>query len=427
MSALGYGTANFEAMEPEVSLGRVAKAAWDNASLGATTASAITSGIERGGLANIGEKQSPEKINKMFPGLNADRDITVSEAEYIMNRRQQMQYNQEIISKASDSFFKGTIVPFVSGAARSMLDPVDLGVGFITGGIGNGLAKGGSLARKIAIDAAEAATAATIAEAPVAMEMNETFEQYTAKNFVQNVALASVMQVGILHGGSAAFKGTAKSLEYAGGKTADGMLRVAESMENAGLKSDGFLNSTVDLIKRKFDNVEPLNMAVKNHLPENLIGDDFGMTMRNVIKAFEDGVVDEKQLTNFRAEAIENGVDPRMIDKVVDDGPLKFNEKEQFELSKTTQEESAKVDYDPKIVKIEKDLDNFSPEKILDEEIQATTTRLEAADLEAENVKFELDEGGEVQFNASTIKQDMEVGMKEQEFFKEFVNCRRGA
>ena len=66
MSALGYGSANFETMEPEVSLGRVAKAAWDNASLGATTTSAITSGIERGGLANIGEKQSQKKSIKCF-------------------------------------------------------------------------------------------------------------------------------------------------------------------------------------------------------------------------------------------------------------------------------------------------------------------------------------------------------------------------
>lgn len=425
MSALGEGTANFEPMEPEVGLGRVMKAAWDNASLGATTTSAITAGIERGGLSEIGVKQEPKKINAMFPGLNADRAITVSEAEYIMDRRKQKQENQDVIDLASDSFLKGTVAPFVSGAARSMIDPVDLSVGFITGGIGTGLAKGASVARKVAIDAAEAALAASIAEAPVAMEMNESFEEYTAKDFLQNVAMASVLQVGILHGGSSAFKGTAKALEFAGDKTADGMLRVAEVMESQGLKSDSFLNTTINKIKMKFDKITPLNNAIERNLPGVEIGDDFSTSMKNVIKSFEDGVIDEKQLKDFRAEAIANGVDPKMMEKAVDkNAPLKFDEKEAHEVQQVIKDRTNQVDYDPDIQKVDQDMDTFDPDTFAAEEFKNTQTKLETLDLEDETLRFESED---VSFTAKDLKESIDKNINEQEFFKEFAACKRGA
>jgi len=407
-------TQDFGEMQPEVSGWSVAQAAWDNAGLTSTFTGAVTQSMQREELASRGKPISPEVANGIFPGLNADRDITLSEAEFIMERRNKVKENQDIIDRASDSFLKGTALPFVAGAARAMVDPIDMGINLITGGIGTGLKVGAGLGRKIAIDAAEAAVGATIAEAAVAKEMTESFEEYTSKHFLQNVIGASVLQIGITHGAPAAWKGSAKALDFAGAKTSDNLIKLADTLESKGVSSFKGVSHLIEKIKGGVNKVDEVNMAAKNVLGDKVeLGDDLPSTMKNVVEAHENGKITDQELSDFRESAIAGGVDERILKQAVDnETPFEFSDQEIAEFKEIINDEKSQSGYNKEAHDMDKEMDGFDPERLKDQHIEA---------------RKEVPEGEKV---APEIAKEVEIetrSIKEQEFFREFAACRRGA
>jgi len=414
---------------PEESTSAVASAAWENMGLTGTLSGAVIDGWKREGLSKMGKAVTPAEANKMFPGLNADRDITLSEADFIMSKREKVAENQQIIDSAADSFLKGTVVPFVAGAAKAMTDPVDMGINFITGGLGAGLAAGKGLAAKIAIDALEAGVGAAIAEAPVAMEMTDTFEEYTSKHFLTNVIGAATLQVGLMHGVPGAWKGTAKSVEFMGAKTSDGLLKFADVLEKKGINSTPAIRAAVDKITELTGKADEVHLSIKETLGGKVeIGDDMIDSLRNVIKAHDDGKITDAELISFRDHAQELGVDERVIAQAMDpEKSLEFNDAETAQIKEINNSPEAKQNYNPEAKKLNESLDDFDPDNFTDNHLDNEFDDVfggEEFDFEGNPIAKEVTpETKEV----TQVVKERNKGIQEKEFLRELAACRRGA
>lgn len=405
---------------PEESVSSIAAAAWENMSLTGTFVGSITDGWEREGLAQQGKAVSPKEANTMFPGLNADRDITIPEAEFIMGKREQVQANQQIIDSASDSFLKGTVLPFVAGSARAMLDPIDMGINIITGGIGTGLKAGASKVRQIAIDAMEGAVGATIAETAVAKEMTDTFEEYTAKNFLTNVIGASVLQVGIMHGIPAGAKGTVKTLDFMGAKTSDGLVKFADALEAHGVNSTNSIRHLVNKLEELTNKHTEVDMSIQNTLGGKVeVGEDMTSSLKNVIDAHAEGKINDAELIAFRDQALDMGVDERVLAQAMDNEKgFEFNDAEIAEVKKINDDPKNKQGFNPEAAAETKALDDFDPDNIQSQFIKVAEA--------AEDTGASVDVDGKT-VSTLDVKSKTAQDVQEREFFREFAACKRGA
>jgi len=185
---------------PPTSTARIAQASWDLGVEDRET-SVIAKMMARDDLSKVGEKVSPEKLNAQFQGLNADRDMTLHEAQFVFDGKEERRKKEAIISSAS-GFWQGTVLPFVSGAASSMADPIGFAVGAFTGAALGKAAGRASLSagRKFALDAVDNTIGNSIAEGLVWKDREETFEEYTTKDFLQNAIGGAVIMTGATKG-----------------------------------------------------------------------------------------------------------------------------------------------------------------------------------------------------------------------------------
>jgi len=404
---------------PEESAADIAAAAWNNFKSTQSIVGSVVDGWKREGLDEGSvNKLSPLEINKQYPGLNADRDTSIHEARFIMEKRAEVQRNQQIIDSASDSFLKGTVLPFVAGAGAMVTDPIDMGINFVTGGLGSSLKVGAGLGRKIAIDALEAGVGAAIAEAPIAMEMEETFEDYTAKQFLTNVIGASLLQVGLMHGVGKAWEGTARSVEFMGAKTSDGLIKVAEVMEKQGMNSSSILNHSINKMKELTGKADEVHLAVKETLGDKVpLGKDMIESMDNVVQAHEMGKITDAEFANFTNHAMELGVDERVLQKAVDpDATFKQTEAEIAEFKEVMNKSSQK--FDPKIQKMSEELEEFNPLEYTKKHLAEHETKIDA------ETKAKPESADP---NVSEVITEKQKVVQEKEFLRELAACRRGA
>lgn len=376
--------------------------------------------------AQFGKKLSPEMANERFPGLNADREITEGEAQYLYDWKKEKQEKQKIIDSASDSFLKGTVLPFVAGAAESLKDPAEVAIGFLTGGIGNGLAKGASIGKKVGIDMVEAAASQSIAEAPIMYETNESFEKYTVEQFAQNALLASVMQVGIVHGGSAAYKGTAKAMSYAGEKTTENLMRLQRNLEANGINSTKIVDNAMNKIKDSFEDVSVIKSRIAEHFPDTDLEGvaNFEDAMNIVKKKFDNDEISVDEMDAFAKDAFESGVDPEMMKRSVEDSQYEFPDDFVEETKTLAKDESQQVGYDNKYYKEIEEMEKAPVESIDDDIIKSYQETVQNLPEDMKEMAIDMGDGKSVKLGE--LDADVKARQSEQVFMKEFAVCLRG-
>lgn len=408
----------------DVGAGRIWKAAQE---VGMTMTESFFQTEARKTAAKIGKKLSPEEANTRFPGLEADREISEGEAQYLHDWKKERAENQRIIDSASDSFLKGTALPFVAGAAESLKDPAEVAIGLLTGGIGNGLAKGATLGRKIAIDAAEASVSQMIAEVPIALEQRESFEEYTAEQFLQNAVLAAAMQVGVTHGASAAFKGTAKALKFAGNKTTENLMKLQKHMEAQGISSTKALNDTITVLKNNFSEIDNLKGTISKNFPDMDMSkvDNFEDAINPVIARYKKGEITDEQLSQFTEQAIQEGADPQLMKSAVDDSAYEFSDEVVDQVKRDANSPESKFWHEDRYDNELNELEGFNPDSVDEQVIQAYNESIQNIPEEALEEIVELPDGKQ-----GKVKDLIEMSnnkKQEQQFFSEFASCLRGA
>lgn len=83
---------------------------------------------------NGGNKIAPMELNKLYPNMPAPftEHMTKTQAQFIFDQHQEKQELQEAINKGPDGLFYGGVNMAASIAAH-MLDPVEVGAGYLTG------------------------------------------------------------------------------------------------------------------------------------------------------------------------------------------------------------------------------------------------------------------------------------------------------
>lgn len=393
-------------------LGEVASAAFD---LGANDR--ITNVLIRSNkiddLNNSGNRLSPKELNAQFPDLGADRPLTISAARFIDSFNKEKKAKEEIIGKASNSFFKGTVVPFVAGSVSSTIDPIDAAVGFGVGaGFGFAAKFGTTATRKFGLEIAENAVANTIAEGFVAKEAGERFEEYTADQFVTNVLGGSIISASAFRGFGAVAKEAHsgfKTIQKLGPKMSDAVYRMSNVLESQDISSmrvmEDFFTPILDKFKKRSDIDSEVDQTFNGKVET---GEDLIDTYKNVGDAYREGKIDDSELNKFLDKSEELGVDPRIVQTIDDKKSFEFNEEEIDQFNQIA--DSHRRDQNDEILNQEKQADTYDGIKA-QEDLKVSADELIASN--PDNPVFK-----EVKQNLSTIQ-------KTEDLLREFHNCRR--
>lgn len=409
--------------EGEASVGSIWEASQD---ITMTLTESFMQSEARDTASKIGKKLTPEEANKRFPGLQADREISEGEAQYLYDWKKEKAEKQKIINSASDSFLKGTALPFVAGAADSLTDPAEVAIGLATGGIGTGLKVGASLGKKIAIDFFEAGLSQTIAEAPIMMETNQSFEEYTSKQFAQNALMASVLQIGVQYGGSAAFKNTAKALKYAGEKTSENLYKLQRSLEKEGVNSTGVMNQLMEEIDAEYSNTGKIRESVNRNFPEIDLekAENFEDVMKIVDERYKAGDITDEAMDAFARDAFENGVNPQMMKRFVEDSPYEFSD----DLVELTKREAN----DPKNTigyedRFNQEIDELEGQTIesLDQDIMKSFEE-SFENLSEEVLEDTIDVGNNKTMKIAEYREQIRQSKESQQYLNEYAACVMG-
>lgn len=382
--------------------------------------------MARDEAAKIGKKLTREEAESRFPGLGADREISEGEAQYLYDWKKEREEKQRLIDTASDSFLKGTVLPLVAGAAKSFTDPSELILGLLTGGIGNGLKVGASLGKKISIDFLEAGLSQTIAEAPIMAETNESFEEYTAKQFAQNALLASVMQIGIQYGGSAAFRGVGKALRFAGEKTSQNLLELQMRLESQGVNSTGIMNTLIKDIQGMYEDVNIAKDVVSRNFPELQIekAENIEDLLNPVLDMYRKGDIDDAALESFTRDAMESGVNPQAMKRMIEDSPIEFSDDIVEQVKREANDYKNTHGFEDRF---DQEIDQLTEDTIESFEGDISTTYREAIEnLPEEAMEDIVDIGDGSTMKMREFKEVIDKQKNSQEFLKDYASCIRG-
>jgi hypothetical protein len=377
--------------------------------------------------SKIGKKLTAEEANKRFPGLGADREVSEGEAQYLYDWKKERADRQSIIDSASGSFLKGTAWPFIASMGDSLTDPAEVAIGLLTGGIGNGLAKGAGLGKKLLIDSAEGMLSQAIAETPIMYETNESFETYTSKQFAKNALLGGIIQGGINFGASVAYRGSAKALTFAGEKTTENLIKLQKSLESKGINSAPVLDKIIKKIDDTYVNSTPiLKESINTKFPELLEEgmDTPDLMLKKVFKEFEDGNISEEMMEDFVQDAFDRGVDPEVMALAVDDSAMQFSDEFIEEIKETAMDEKNRTGFTDKY---DKELDEIEvrPAEQIDKDIaenyRATIENLPEEDLELD---IEMDDGRVIKLK--DLDSEVKAKQDEQMALTEYAACLRG-
>ena len=417
---------------PEVSAGRVAEAAWD-LGVGDRETSVISKMMARDDLSKAGEKLSPEKINEQYPGLNADREMTLQEAQFVFDDKKEREEKEKILSAASGSFLKGTVLPFVAGAGSAMADPLGFAVGAFTGwGLGKAVtsiatkqaikagAKAGTKitiegARKFALDVTDNAIGNSISEALIMKDKEQSFEEYTAADFLKNAIAGSVIMTGAIHGGAKAVRTVAKF----GDKHLDSVQRMTDTLVENG-KNPEIMNEAFDIMDNVVSHTPESKGIIESNFGDRVeLGEDMADAMSNIKKAHEDGKITDSELVSFKEQIEKSEVDDRAMDvenfRLTDEEVAKIDEK--------IKDPSTDIGYNTEASKVADAMEGYDPEARLDEISTEVDEMFGSEEFDFEGnpiVREDLDP------EMQTIKTELDNEMKLMEAQDAYLKCRIG-
>ena len=446
---------------PPVDATRVWKASFDLAE-GERETSIMSKFIARDELDAQGPVLSAAENNKRLEGFNSDRPMTAVRAQFEYDMKKEREEKEAIVAAAADSFFGGTVVPFVAGAASASLDPVGVAVGAFTGwGLGKvaqrqisksvisatggkglsaleknvfqkSITSGVKLspvekkvlkeitektsvkgAKKFALDVFDNMIGNSAAEALVWKDKDQSMEQYTVEDFLQNAVMGSILVTGAVHAGSKSLK-VLKNL-------GDTQLKETQNFVDTLIdqqKSLDVVDEAISIIDRVHEHNETTLATIEKNFGGKVeAGENMAETMKNVKKAHEDGVINDAELESFVNDVKESAeIDSRVLD-ATEDAPFKYTDKEQQDL-KTIMDKS---EISP-ATKISEGMEGYDP-VARDQEIAAEVDNIfESNEVDAEGNVIEMELDPELK----KIKDEMDVDMKIIEAQEAYLKCRVG-
>lgn len=368
--------------KPEASIGQIFSASFESARLDTTLFSQVRiNTLEE--LNKTGPLLNPEEVKKKY-GLNSDRPLSDQEAIFISEIQAEKQTRFNTIDSASNSFLKGTALPFLGGIVGGLTDPLDFAVGAVTGGVAGSIGKtlGMKALGTFGIAVAENAVANTFTEINVAEASEAELQEYTAEQMFMNVAVGSLALTGVIHGIGAG----ARAFGRMGQKSIDATNKIVEVASEEGVD----VGKAVDLIESKLDEKlkidEPIKAAAEKTLGKNADivlkeSKDLKEFISKVNEKVAAGEITVEQATAFRKAAEENGVN-----------------KERWNL----------LDRDSEMTLSAEDIQGIS------EKLKSDEFRLNAEDkLVTENIKFEPKADPELESRYDGIDDKGEASIKE--------------
>ena len=411
---------------PEISAGRVAEAAWD-LGVGDRETSVLSKMKARDDLSQIGDKLQPNEINAQYPGLNADREMTLQEAQFVSDEKQERLESEKILQAASGSFLKGTVLPFVAGAGSAMADPIGFGVGAFTGwGLGKVITKAATQAgkklalkgaSKFALDTFDNAIGNSISEALIWKDKEQTFEEYTSADFLKNAIGGAVIMTGAIHGGAKGLRTVGKM----GDKALDSFQRMTDTLAHEG-KSPAAMEDVLNIMDSVLDHTPESKGIVEASFGDRVdLGDDMADSMANIKKAHEEGKISTEELESFTEKIEDSEVDNRVLE-LSQDKEFRLTDEELVKIDEKIKDPRSDLAHDHIAAKTGENMNDYNPETRMDELSQEVDDIFTSKEVDAEGAPVEL----ELEPELKAIKQEMDNDTKLAEAQNDYLKCRLG-
>lgn len=391
---------------PPIDTSRVAAAAWDLAFEDRET-NVLAKFTAKSELSKIGPKLSPEKINEQFPGMGADREMTAQEAQFTYDLKEERRAKEAIIESAS-GFWQGTALPFVAGAASSMMDPIGFGVGAFTGwGIGKATAKlGFTGAKKFAMDVVDNAIGNSVAEALVWKDRKDSFEEYTTKDFLQNAIGGSVLMTGMIHGGSKILKSAAK----AGDKYLSNTQQVVDTLIDNG-KSLEAVNDMLKIMDNAITHTDESNIIIKESFGDKVeAGETLVDTAKNIREAYGEGKITEAEVDAYRSRVEESSVvDSRAVDFIDPEYIFNYKDAELDQFNSKVMDNSSDVNYSKEVAETSDSLSGYDPERVSSDLESEVDLIFNTKETNADGVEIDTQLGPEMEAIKTKMNDDIEI------------------
>jgi len=364
-----------------------------------------------------------EEANKMVPNMEVpfDSDVTMGEVEYQRSKLFQKEENNKIISRAGDSFWKGTALPFVGRAMGAFMDPVDFSIGAVAGwGIGAGLTKlaAGSSSKAVALLAnqglgrtmAEAFAGNVAAEVTVSQLSKTTRDDYTMQQAFLNATIGTIAMTGIMHG---ATKGLARMKNVSSDFMAK-RFQVTEELTVAG-KDPIHFNRIIEKDLDELDAVTPeFESRVRQYYPEQadeLLEGGSAIEIMNTLKNTEEFAPMVRDLEE--AGDVRYRLANESVEEVLPDRTEEFRE--------IYDRPESDLDYDPEI----ENLDRAIPENYDGTQVD---TELQLRVQEAETRLKEMADSGDVEAKKALEQVQKEAEISESRILdlEEYAKCKAG-
>jgi len=344
---------------PEASVGQIIQAsAFEGFNQGTTSSLRRTQELDE--LHNQGPQLTPEMIKSEY-GLKSETDLSRPEVEEIKRREDGAKERAAIINSASNSFLKGTALPFVSGMIGSLADPIDLAIGVATGGVtalgakallAKGATSAGSIAAvELGLDIIGNVVGNGITEVYNQEATQRELQEYTAEMYFNNVVMGSIAMTGAIHGLKRLPGGIKSGIELSkskitrmGNKHVDATHRMAEVASELDVEVGPVVEKMEEISEKRLE-LDDNTKAAANEIFEDIIeeGDDMKTLIQRIDKGVRDGDIPVEDAIKFRGRAESLGTDPKKFSAVEDDPNVDFSDAERLEIEEVMNKPENKV------------------------------------------------------------------------------------
>jgi soluble cytochrome b562 len=355
-----------------------------------------------------GPKVDPEQLKQEF-GIDFDAPHTRLAAQMIKDSHEEEMKVADVMSRAPQTIFGGKVLPFLAGAAGALSDPVDFGIGWLTGSVFGSAAKAikGYQAGMAVTELSKRATfLADVTGNILSNSVTESFnmsasvmeqKEYTANDFMKNTMIASIAFPAAIYG----MRSAVGKLFSLGPTAMDQIGQINDIATKNNVDPTAIAPILHNAIDRDLEIDEVFASAVRESFPnhaKDLLQDDMNIRdFREKLMSLEDQI-DEAQMDQFLAKLDENGVSERKLNYLInEDATIVFDDATIKEVESAINDPKNKLHYIDGQEEVQNaptaiDIEKFD---VLDQEILKENQRLEQFDgvvlhdpIEAENVRI---------------------------------------
>lgn len=378
--------------KPEATTEEIFNTVFDSALMQGT----IGSNLRRTNLEEAqksGPKIDPEQLKQEF-GIDFDAPHTRLAAQMIKDSHDEDMKIADVMSRAPQTIFGGTVLPFLAGAAGAMSDPFDAALGIVTGSVFGAAAKafkGYQTGVAVTELSKRAAFLTDVAGNILSNSVTEGFnmkatsmeqKEYAASDFMRNALVASIAFPAAVYG----VKSAVGKLFSLGTKAMDQIGQINEIAAKNNVDPTAIVPILHNAVTNDLEIDEPFAAAVRDSFPEHavdLLQEDMNIRdFREKLASLEDQI-DDTQVDQFLAKLEENGVSEKKLNYLLNEDPsIVFDEGTIKEVESALNDPKNKLHYIDGQEEVQKapeaiDINEFDT---LDQEILKENQRLEQFD-----------------------------------------------